>query len=1130
MIRTSRSRGVVTTTVAAVLLSLAGTAQAQQGAAVVTGRVTAEDGTPLPGANVYITEMSLSVGTSSAGVYTISVPAARVSGQTVQLRVRSVGFAPQVQPVTLRAGSQTFNFSLKRDALRLSEVVVTGVSAATEQIRTTFTVQKVDTTQMPVVGTSMVSQLQGKVPGANITAASGRPGAAPVILMRGPTSINATGRSQQPLFIVDGVMLQGSFSDINPNDIESIEIVKGAAAANLYGARAGSGVINVTTKSGKNAREGVKFGVRSEFGAGDVPKYAELAQRHLLGMDPSATFYCSTATTNGSPCTQLIDLDVERRRINDVAQPDALPPTNFRYDAGIARAPGYGQLTGQFQINRFGETRDVVGDLVTPSAFANTNVDVRGRVGSTGVYGSVSNLTNQGAIKGVRGYYRNAVRANIDQRFGDQVSLGLQSFYSTQRDAGANQDNGGAFFRLTRTPAFVDLNTRDSQGRLYIRSNPLNQGSQNENPLYAFENNQQINKGQRFIGGATLKYDPVEWATVEGNFSYDRNSGDYTLLRDRGYRTTTLDAGTASGRLFVGASDDQSLNTSLTGTLRKTFGDLRTSFSARYLFEQQFFTNQDQDGRNLVVPGLTTLNAVVDQDTKAIGSGSSRIRGVGYMGSLQLDYKDRYLVQANLRRDGSSLFGSGNRWTTLPGISGSWIVSREPWYFGGDALSLLKFRVAYGETAQRPSFVAQYATFTIGAGGTLNPAQLGNPLLKPEIRSEIEYGVETEFFNRVGFTATYAVDDIRDQILPVPLSYATGFTSQWTNAGTLQNRSLELSLDVPMINRANVSWSSRLIFDRLRTKVTELNVAPYFTGPGQQGAEAMFRIAQGEVYGTIYGRDFVRDCGQLPGGFASQCSMNGGDAAAAFRPNRDGYIVWVGAGNQQTEGVTKNLWRARLPAAQAPWGTAASNGAQTITWGMPILLRDSIGAPATVALGQALPKFRWGFSQNFRYKRLSAYGLIDAAMGGKVYNLGYHWSLGDYMSGIVDQSGETIETARPVGYYWRVGPGLGGNAIGVGGFYDVLGPNRETVEDASYAKLRELTVSYRFGRLPLLNRGDWSFGVVGRNLARWDKGYRGFDPEVGIPGGTLNSAALNAVDAYTFPNLRQVTFQVSTSF
>jgi TonB-linked SusC/RagA family outer membrane protein len=973
------------------------------------------------------------------------------------------------------------------------------------------------------------------VPGANIVSASGRPGASPVIMMRGPTSINATGRGQGPLFIVDGVMLQGSFSDINPNDIESIEIVKGAAAANLYGARAGSGVINVTTKSGKTAREGVKFGVRTELGMGDIPRQFSLAQRHILGMDPSSRFFCTTATTNGSPCTQVVDLDVESRRVNDVAQSDALPPLNFRGDAGIARAPGYGQLTGQFQVGRFNETRDPIGQMVTANGFANSNVDVRGRVGNTGVYGSVSNLTQQGAIRYVGGYYRNSVRANIDHRFGDNLNIGLQSFYSTQRDAGANQDAGGTnlqpgggagFFRITRTPAFVDLERRDTQGRLYIRANPLNQGSQNENPLYDFENRTQIGKGQRFLGGATVKYDPFEWATLEGNFSYDRGAGDGTLLQDRGFRTTTFNAAAANGNIGMTSGDDQSLNTGLTATVRRQFGDLRASLSGRYLFEQQYQTGTISFGNNLVVPGLRSLNSVVDQDTKGIGSFEQLVRGVAYMGSMQLDYKERYLVQANIRRDGSSLFGRENRWTNLPGLSASWIASREGWWMGGDAVSLLKLRAAYGQTAQRPSFVAQYATFTIGAGGTLNPAQLGNPLLRPEVRSEVEYGLETEFFNRVGFSATYAVNDIKDQILPVPLSYSTGFTSQWTNAGTLQNKSLELSLDAPIINRTAFSWSARLIFDRLRSTITKLDVAPYFTGTGLQATETIFKIAPGEPLGTIYGRDFVRSCSQLPAQFAGDC----GGANAAFRANDDGYIVWVGQGNQLNEGVTKNLWRARLSGANAPWGSLPANATAAVNWGMPILLRDSVGQPAQVALGQTLPKFRWGLSQNLRWKNVTAYGLVDASMGGKVWNQGYHWSLGDYMTATIDMTGKGVEDAKPIGYYWRAGPGVGGNSAGTGGFYDILGPNGHTVEDASYAKLRELSLSYRVGRLPGLNRGDWSFGVVGRNLAMWTKGYRGFDPEVGIPGGTLNNAALNGVDRYGFPNLRTLTFQVSSAF
>jgi hypothetical protein len=195
---------------------------------------------------------------------------------------------------------------------------------------------------------------------------------------------------------------------------------------------------------------------------------------------------------------------------------------------------------------------------------------------------------------------------------------------------------------------------------------------------------------------------------------------------------------------------------------------------------------------------------------------------------------------------------------------------------------------------------------------------------------------------------------------------------------------------------------------------------------------------------------------------------------------------------------------------------------------MPILLRDSIGNPAVVPLGNTMPKYRFGVTQNVRYKRMTLYGLLDASMGTTIWNQGYHWSLGDFMTGLVDQTGKSLETAKPAGYYWRAGPGTGGYASGLGGFYDILGPNRETTEDASYMKLREVSLQYRVGRV--LGAGDWTVGVVGRNLAMWTKDYRGFDPEVGIPGGSLNNAALNGVDRFTYPNQRQFTLSLSSAF
>ena len=225
-------------------------------------------------------------------------------------------------------------------------------------------------------------------------------------------------------------------------------------------------------------------------------------------------------------------------------------------------------------------------------------------------------------------------------------------------------------------------------------------------------------------------------------------------------------------------------------------------------------------------------------------------------------------------------------------------------------------------------------------------------------------------------------------------------------------------------------------------------------------------------------------------------------------------------------GITNNLWDTQInnsahDANVTPWGIPV------IYWGMPILLRNAAGQAQNVALGNALPDFRFAVTNDVRYKRFNFYALVDAAVGQKVWNQGFHWAHLDFLSHDVDQAGKAVENAKPIGYYWRTGPADG--FTGMGGFYDQLAPNSYTVEDASYAKLRELLVSYHIG--PIARTGDWEVAVVGRNL--WTiTGYRGFDPEVGLSGGqALNnsgSAAINAVDAFTFPNLRTFTFGLSS--
>jgi hypothetical protein len=212
-------------------------------------------------------------------------------------------------------------------------------------------------------------------------------------------------------------------------------------------------------------------------------------------------------------------------------------------------------------------------------------------------------------------------------------------------------------------------------------------------------------------------------------------------------------------------------------------------------------------------------------------------------------------------------------------------------------------------------------------------------------------------------------------------------------------------------------------------------------------------------------------------------------------------------------------------------------------WGHPIVDRPLAGQPGqgvgiNQIIGNSLPDFRFSISSDFQWKRLTVYTLFDATIGQDVNNQGEGWGLLDLSSHQFDQAGASVETAKPVGYSWRAGPS---ESTGTGGFYDLLGPNNYTVEDASYAKLRELSVSYKMG--PIGGFGDWTLGVIGRNLATIT-GYSGYDPEVGCGGrggpgacggggsttrGT-GSGLINQTDAFDFPTLRTFTFLVSTRF
>jgi hypothetical protein len=642
----------------------------------------------------------------------------------------------------------------------------------------------------------------------------------------------------------------------------------------------------------------------------------------------------------------------------------------------------------------------------------------------------------------------------------------------------------------------VDLRATDATGGIIVI--PSLDG-ENANPLYALYNRVREDVRDRFLGGVTVRYSPLSWVDVDGNFSFDRLNASRLDFADKGYRTARQSP-LNSGSIFRDKFYEQSLNTSFNAAVRRTLAPgLNARFSTRFLYEQQDFDLVEAQGTGLVaedVPSQDNASTSID-----IESGNTSIRQVGYFLAGAAEYKDRYIVDALVRRDGSSLFGANERWATYYRGSVAWRLSQEPWWFAPQ-LNEFKLRYSRGTAGGRPRFTAQYEAYELDNGiVTLPGLQLGNRDLTTETVTEQEFGVDLVAFQRVGVNLTHARSTIEDAIIRVPLPAAGGFGVQWQNAATFKTNTWELTVDVPLIRARELSWSTRFVYDRSRTKVTQLGRAPFQYGVPNQAVEGIFFLREGEAIGTIYGTRFATGCRDLPASFQASC------AAGEFQVNDDGYLVWVGAGNSWRDGRANNdsLWRTVGPTIRT---------GQPANWGHPIVAQDASGE-TFLPLGNTLPDFKFAVSQTLTYKQLSVYGLVDASFGRDVWNQGRHWAIFENYAGEQTQEGKTDGTMKPISYY------------GAAGLYRVLLPNSHYVEDASFVKLRELAVSFRVPRL--VSGSDVIFGVVGRNLFTITD-YMGFDPEVGVPAGDAGSGVINAVDVFRYPNSRTFTFSATVNF
>ncbi len=1078
-----RDWGKYVPTLALLALGLFAAAPAAAQTGQVTGTILdASSGGPLDAVQISLEtvgaqQTNLGSLTQQTGRFLIiNVPV----GQYI-VRAQLLGFGTKTQVVDVTGGqAAVVDLRLEPEAISLSEIVVTGVAGATQRTKLPFDVAQVRVADLPVPSVNAAQALQGKVAGVQVISNSGRPGTAPSILLRGVTSIDASGRNQDPLYIVDGVILGSSMVDLDALDIMSIEVVKGAAAASLYGSRAGNGVIQIRTKRGAEiADDQVRYTFRTEYGRSELPEPDPLilTETHEYALTADGSQFLDG---DGTGCDWLL-----------CASPVL---------AGQNAAGGTANEWNTVQTNFWpGQTYDQVNRFFTNGDFLQNNIVVEGRSGRTNFHVSASNMQQEGILQYEPGFNRTNFRVNVDQAVMDNLTVQSSVFYSRSKQG----TEEGQLFDLTRMPAGVDLLGEDpfAPGEMVLVVNPTD--NESANPLYELKTVERVNYRSRFLGAATARYTPLEWLKFDGNISFDRADTDTQNLWPKGYRTPNPSTGYNDGRLYKYASKNESLNTSITAsTVWQVTDQIRNNTSFRYLYEANDFESFNTTGYEFAVGGVPTLNNT-NSENESASSYLSTVRSDGYFVITDFDMFDKYIIDALVRNDGSSLFGEDERRQWYYRLGGAWRLSQED-FFNVDMVDDLKFRYSLGTAGGRPNFSAQYETYSV-SGGRISPVTLGNKDLKPEFSREHEVGFDMSMFDfKAMLTVTYAQTSTQDQILPVPQPAFTGYQTQWRNAGTLESKTWEATLDLRLVERADLSWSTKILWDRTRSTITELNVPAFVYGTGGQGLGSVFYARPDEEMGTFYGIQAAENCSHLPEGMPCD----------GFAVNDDGFLVWIGQG-----GSLDN----------AQWGADApmTIGGKTPKWGTPFagVCTDSSTGEETLFcnVGNTIPDFNLGFSTTLTYKGVSLYGLLSHSNGFDVFNRGLQWGTFKRMTGIFDQTGVAENKQKPIGYYdaWYAVSGLGTSSV--------------FVEDGTFTKIRELALSYRvpsdvLSGIPGLNHFDGiGLNLTGRNLYTWHD-YRGYDPEMGVSGGDTGSAALARVDGYSYPAMRTFSFSVDFIF
>lgn len=803
-----------------VLLLLSQVAMAQF---TVSGTVTDETtDEPLVGVNVFHQQSQRGATTDINGTFSLELP-----GQSATLRITYIGYISK--NVEVSASNNEVSIELRPDVANLEEVVVTGLASSVKRSNLANAVSSVSADEL--IGSSpaqtLSSDLYGKVTGANISSNSGAPGGGISIKLRGVTTING---SSEPLYIVDGIYMNndaiangsnavtaaaagGSASnqdnpvnriaDLNPDEIESIEILKGASAAAIYGQRASSGVVIIKTKRGSSGQ--AQFSASQSVGFTTIQK--KLGSR-TFSRDEVFVTYDSSATA-----VALYDEAVAQDRFLD-------------YEELMYGEEG---LLSKTQLS---------------SSFGNE---------STSLYVSGSLQDDEGIIK-TTGYEKQSIRANVDHRFTDKLKVAVSTNYihSESRRGLTNNDNTGTTFgvSMVATPNFIDL--RPDENGIYP-AHPFNAANQLQT-RDLFSNTEGVN---RVLTSVNVDYNILQNPNNLLKFQFT-GGVDFFSQKNKLIFPSDLQFEQASGSpgTLIETSTDN-LNTNTSALLVHTFMPTQDLTLVSQLGYTSF--NNDQNSVLNVSNGVLGTQTNVDQAV-SVNVNQTRIfqRDRGFFVQEELNLSDTYIATVGLRGDKSDRNGDVDKLFLYPKASLAWNVTNMN-FWQGESFDNLKLRVAFGQTGNLSTFGSKFTSLAPsnigGLGGILLTNTRGVEDIKPERQTEIEAGFDLSMAEGVAsLSFTVYQKSIQDMLLQRELEPSTGFSFESFNAGELRNRGVEVGLDLLPVNTSNLRWSSTINFWKNVSKVTDLPV-PAFDVGGFGTSLGVYRVEEGKSATQIVGLD-----------------------------------------------------------------------------------------------------------------------------------------------------------------------------------------------------------------------------------------------------------------------------------